>query len=303
MKAEKIVITGSDAPLRRVGAAIAANIIGNAGLAVFKVCSDSVASQKEMEKVAESAAALCEKNCIILCEGGYADHLSKDGSVEISPICARDGYGAVFFLAEGDLTAEETLHLSRWVGTPHLRVVDKASLSGELYSFLGIPRPLEIERKFLIERPDTEALSKSPLCRRVHICQTYLKITADEEIRVRRRGEEDDFLYFETVKRAASKTVREEIESRIDKSRYEELLKKAPEDCLSIEKDRYCLIHNGQYFEIDVYPFSEELAVAELELCSEDEEIHFPPEIKIIREVTGEKAYKNATLAKEKNLR
>lgn len=39
----------------------------------------------------------------------------------------------------------------------------------------------------------------------------------------------------------------------------------------------------------------------ELELSDEDAEIHFPDLIRVIREVTDDASYKNASLAKIKN--
>ena len=58
----------------------------------------------------------------------------------------------------------------------------------------------------------------------------------------------------------------------------------------------------NQYFEIDVYPFWSKIALAEIELNSEDAEVKFPEQIKIIREVTTEEAFKNASLAGESDL-
>ena len=67
-----------------------------------------------------------------------------------------------------------------------------------------------------------------------------------------------------------------------------------------IRKKRYCLTYNNQYFEIDVYPFWKDKAIAEIELHHEDDPIEFPEEIKVIREVTGDKKYKNASLARKR---
>lgn len=64
-----------------------------------------------------------------------------------------------------------------------------------------------------------------------------------------------------------------------------------------IRKDRYCLTYENQYFEIDVYPFWTDKAIAEIELSDENAEIRFPDEIRVIKEVTDD-AYKNASLAK-----
>ena len=55
-----------------------------------------------------------------------------------------------------------------------------------------------------------------------------------------------------------------------------------------------------QYFEIDVYPFWKDKAIVEIELSSEDQEVIFQPQLKMIREVTGEKEFKNASLARRR---
>lgn len=302
MKAEKVVITGP-VPERAEAFAAAMAFCRDAGYRIFEVSQDTLLSQIKAEKEVEEQSLSFGKKSIILCKGGLADYEDVGESVILSPAEARDSYGAVFFVSDGDLCERDALALSRWIGTPHLRVTDKGTLKKELYAFLGIPKPLEIERKFLIEMPDRETLLNDPLCRRVHISQTYLKVTPEEEIRVRARGSGEDCLYYETVKRAVSETVREETEHQISRIRYEELIAEAGKGGMTLEKDRYCLVYDGKYFEIDVYPFSEDLAVMEIELCDADEALRFPPVITIIREVTGEKAYKNATLAKEKSIR
>lgn len=65
-----------------------------------------------------------------------------------------------------------------------------------------------------------------------------------------------------------------------------------------IRKTRYCLTFEGQYFEIDVYPFWNDKAIAEIELSDENTEITFPKQIKVIKEVTDDETYKNSSLAK-----
>ena len=65
-----------------------------------------------------------------------------------------------------------------------------------------------------------------------------------------------------------------------------------------IRKTRYCLTYKNQYFEIDVYPFWTDKAIAEIELSDENAEIIFPKQIKVIKEVTDDDSYKNASLAK-----
>ena len=65
-----------------------------------------------------------------------------------------------------------------------------------------------------------------------------------------------------------------------------------------IRKTRYCLTYENQYFEIDLYPFWQDQAIAEIELSDEHAEICFPPELRVIREVTEDENYKNAALAR-----
>ena len=99
-------------------------------------------------------------------------------------------------------------------------------------------------------------------------------------------------------KRRVSEYKRIELERRISKDEYLNLIMNADTSLGRIRKDRYCLTYNNQSFQIDVYPFWTDKAVAEIELRSEDQEIRFPEFINVIREVTGEKGYTSAGLAR-----
>ena len=52
-------------------------------------------------------------------------------------------------------------------------------------------------------------------------------------------------------------------------------------------------------WEIDVFPFWQDRAFAEIELLSVDQQIAFPPELRLIRELTDDKRYTNAALARK----
>ena len=67
-----------------------------------------------------------------------------------------------------------------------------------------------------------------------------------------------------------------------------------------IRKTRYCLTYENQYFEIDVYPFWSDKAIAEIEMSDEHTEIVFPNQIKVIKEVTDDDSFRNASLAQIK---
>ena len=91
---------------------------------------------------------------------------------------------------------------------------------------------------------------------------------------------------------------RVEIERRLSQSEYLKLLMDADTTKRQIRKTRYCLTYENQYFEIDVYPFWSDKAIAEIELSDENAPIAFPPQLKVVKEVTDDPSYKNASLAK-----
>ena len=293
--------------------------------------------QLDKEKVFEQAANNMDvPKVLIVCDRGALDNKAYMSSLEFTQVLEylgtneielRDSYDAVFHLvtaAKGAKefyttannsarteTVEEAAALddkliSAWTGHPHLRVIDNSSnfedklkrLTAEIRSFLGEPEPYEIERKFLIEYPDIKWLESIPNCQRIEIIQTYLKSDKDEEVRVRQRGIGGHYIYFQTTKRKVNNMKRVEIERRLSEKEYIRLLMNADTTRRQIRKDRYCLTYQNQYFEIDVYPFWNDKAIAEIELSDENAEINFPTQIKVIKEVTDDEAYKNASLAK-----
>lgn len=153
----------------------------------------------------------------------------------------------------------------------------------------------EIERKFLVEFPD---LSELNTVKRIGICQTYL---ADGENgsqrRVRRLEENGTEAFTYTEKVFLTPVTREETEYQIDSVEYEKLLKQVKHGCVPINKVRYCFEYKQQLFELDIYPFSETHAIMEIELDSAEQEINFPDNVNVIKEVSGDARYSNAALA------
>lgn len=156
----------------------------------------------------------------------------------------------------------------------------------------------EIERKYLIRRPAEAWLEAN--CQGTDIIQTYLKTEAPgHSDRVRRRAGKNGVVYTHTVKRRITDLRREEQEREISETEYLSLLQRADPERRSIEKRRYVLAYDGKEFEIDVYPFWQDKAVMEIELSEETEAVKLPPEIEIIRDVTADRRYTNAALARE----
>ena len=293
--------------------------------------------QMEKEKVFEYAARTMDsEKILIVCDRGALDNKAYMTDAEFAvaanyvganEVELRDGYDAVFHLvtaAKGAqkfyTTANNTARtetpeeaaalddklIAAWTGHPHLRIIDNAEgfeekmkcLIKEIALFLGEPEPYEIERKYLIEYPEISALEALPNCEKVEIIQTYLQADHDDEVRIRQRGSRGNYIYFETRKKTISGLKRIEIERRLTKDEYLERLMDADPTRMPIWKDRYWLADGNQYFEIDIYPVWNDQAILEIELSDPEEEIRFPKMLKVIREVTEDEAYKNASLAK-----
>lgn len=155
----------------------------------------------------------------------------------------------------------------------------------------------EIERKFLIRYPDMTFLAKC--ADYTEITQTYLSHDNDKmSERVRKRGKGGAYTYTHTCKTHINAMRRIEIENEISEEEYLKLLVRADPERNVINKVRWCLNYKDQMFEIDIFPFWNDRAYMEIELTDETDKVEFPPFIEIIKEVTGDKRYTNASLAR-----
>ena len=285
------------------------------------------------EETTRKVASVFNKDVIIFYDRGlldskaYMEHkdfitiLKEHGLTEIE---ARDRYDAVFHLVTAAYGAEEhytkannkarrenieeariadTKTRDAWTGHAHLRVIDNSTdfdekidrLIKEVFVAIGIPTPIETERKFLVKLPSYEQLQANN-CVKSNIVQTYLRRNdPNVERRVRQRGIDGTFSYYYTEKKKISKSSRSEVERKITKDEYISLL---VEGTATLRKDRYCFFYENQYFELDIYPDWENEAILEIELTQEGQEVKMPDWITVIEEVTGDERYINANLAK-----
>lgn len=156
----------------------------------------------------------------------------------------------------------------------------------------------EIERKYLIRMPDPAYLAAHASPSRIE--QTYLLRPAPQvDARVRKRGRDGAWVYTHTQKTRISDLRRIEDEQEISEEEYRSLLSRADPERRTICKTRWVLPYKGQDFEIDVFPFWEDRALMEIELMDEAQPVELPPEIEMIREVTGDGRYTNAAMSRE----
>lgn len=158
---------------------------------------------------------------------------------------------------------------------------------------------LEIERKWLIAYPDTAVLAVQPDASVSHIVQTYLIAEEGLSRRVRARTADHVTAYTRTTKRRINSMTADEDEAVIPVETYAALLREADPTCRPVEKTRWRIPFGRHVLEIDLYPFWRTQAVLEIELPSPDAPITLPPYLTVLREVTGNRAYSNHSLARE----
>lgn len=198
-----------------------------------------------------------------------------------------------------------------WTGHPHFRVIDNSTdfenkikrLLKEIYSVIGDPVPIEIERKFLIKKESINYISKFCSATVCDITQFYLKKQNGFERRIRSFGIDGNYSYFYTKKKKNKDEGRIEIERKISQKEYLKYLAEEVDTSIScIKKKRVCFVYKSEYIEIDLFEFSDDKAIMEIELTSMSQKIELPEFIQIIKEVTDDDTYSNYNLAKTKKL-
>lgn len=162
----------------------------------------------------------------------------------------------------------------------------------------GTAVPVEIERKFIIRLPDLALVAQRRGYTVSHITQTYLLSAPRVTHRVRKREYEGRVVYTETKKVRIDKLSSFEDERELTRSEYEELLATADPAAKPVLKTRHTVPHGEYKLEIDVYPAWRHTCVMEIELPSRETEVNLPPFITVVAEVTGDKRYSNAAMAR-----
>ena len=131
--------------------------------------------------------------------------------------------------------------------------------------------------------------------------QTYLRETNPAvERRIRQQRNNDDYLYFYTEKHLMPDGTKWDTEKPISQKEYIRYLMEGDPALHTVHKTKYRFTYHSQRFEIDVYPFSGDKAV--LFCYIGGDHVVLPPEIQVLRDVTGDPAYKNKQLAKTQKL-
>ena len=295
-----------------------------------------VADQIHKEKLAlEAAQVVQEENILIIYDRALMDDKAYISDEEFAEVIARfDGrteasvlanYDAVLHLVTcakgaeyaynlGNTARTESLEYARemddrtlraWSGHPNLRIIDNSDnfeekinrAIREIYRILGEPAPMARKRKFLVEMPDVALLAERYNAVPLEMMQTYLRmINPSVERRIRQQANGSDYLYFYTEKHFMADGTKWDTEKPISEKAYIRYLMEGDSGLHSVRKTKHRFVYQGCRLELDVYPFCRDRAI--LFIYSPSADAALPPEIHVIREVTGDPAYKNRQLAK-----
>ncbi len=293
--------------------------------------------QQTKELLFEQAAqTMPDEKILIVCDRGILDNRAYMNDEEFNAVLEDlgsdiesmfDQYDAVFHLvtaakgAESFYTLEnnaaryETAEQARelddrligaWTGHPHFKIIDNSTgfdeklrkLINEMILFLGEPRTIGGKKRFLIRKPDMEWLENKSFSHRVEIVETFITSPKDEECIIHQRGDGEHFVCYETIRKVVNGKLLE-LEKRLTEDQYLDLLEEADPDTMPIHKTRYYLYYKQQYFELDLYPDMEDEALIETEVSDQEDPVELPPELTVIRDVSGTPEYRRKNLAKK----
>jgi len=205
-------------------------------------------------------------------------------------------------------TPEEAIRIDRtiresWLGHPRFKVIDNrgdfeekiARAFGAISQFLSIPASSSLKERFIVKDVSYDLL---PAHQAVEIQQIYLHSKArDEEISIRKRGQDDSFLYFlRRTRRGPSRVTEEEL---IDEQQFENLRKLIDPKTEVLSKKRICFLWKNRLFELDSYGGGHAgLSVLAVEPAEDGKrEAEIPPFVRIERNITGNPRFSEKSLA------
>lgn len=162
---------------------------------------------------------------------------------------------------------------------------------------------LEIEKKYLLREFPGSLIESGELRvdSTLQIDQTYLALSGDEELRVRRIVDEaTGAVSFTHTYKKGFGLVREELEIDISEGLYEKLMSEVSLKPLVKQRVKATLVEEKLSLEIDSYELRN-LQVAEVEFASEADAEQFIPPAWFGEEITSDKRYSNKAMWRELN--
>lgn len=276
--------------------------------------------QLKEEESFEKVCNMINKKCVILCDRGIYDiksfltnkefdELLKENN--LSKLSLMDNYNLVihmttaakgkeeFYTTENNKARSEGIKeaiirddkcMDAWSFHNNLKIVDNSTSFDEkiqrvinyIKSSLGIEN--RKQRKYLVEIDEHSYKNFV----KVDIVQYYLETDNDYEMRLRKRTLDDDSTYYVTVKKSNNGKEKIITEEKIDKKIFQRLLEQRKVINM-VEKERLCFTYDDNLFKLD--KFSDGMLILET-----DDEVSIPSYIKVIKEVSLDKSYKNKNI-------
>ncbi|KAL1508542.1 hypothetical protein AB1Y20_004641 [Prymnesium parvum] len=299
--------------------------------------------QIAIEEAFVDLASSSGRKAMILCDRGLMDgkaYMSDSQwellleELKLTPVMMRDHrYDAILHLVTAADGAESFYTLTNnavrkesheearemdkrtldcWTGHEHLYIVDNSTGFDEkirramerIFKLIGVPAPLAVNRKFLLERmPTAEELRKHVKTLEIfEVEQTYLAhVNENERCRIRRRQQGSNVSFqhqlwvTETKDDGTESTAM--IERHLSAREYFILLKQADPLRCAVSKTLTCFTWGNFYWELNSFKGAQHVAILEVEAESRHSALAFPPMVKVIREVTEEVAYDSYLIA------
>lgn len=292
--------------------------------------------QLALEEKIMRMAETCTEPCVIVCDRGAMDisaYISASMWDELTASCNTstkelkgEHYDAVLHLVSAADGAEQFyttannaqryeqadeagLAIARsldkkiieaWTGHPHLCVINNGedferkmqNVLKEISKVLELPLPIERQQKYLVD-----IVGDLPDCIESNITQTYLVADPGCEVRLRCKISDKTRTNIHTTRKFISDNEVLVTERIIPNSLYETLLQQADPSRQPVCKNRKSFIWQGQFFELDTYLTPRTgMIILETNIDSHDE-LKLPPFLRIVEDITHNKAYYNHNLA------
>lgn len=308
------------------------SILEDNGLNDFNNYEELLRSRLEFEKIFNNLTEnVDDEKILMLYDGASLDikglctkreFTNICNSLSISPEEIRNSYDAVFHLksiAKWDTKLfDKTNHDDRmdsalaialddkiidaWIAHANYRMIDCAisvedkanKLVHEISKFLNEDERFYIEKKYLVNIPDISYLDNLGGCSKVKMTLTYLNGSSEQcDIKLLLRNEDGKKFYQKIIKGNNKKST-----ITLTADEYIDELDNKMIDRNSITKYRYSFIYHSVYYKIDVFE-EKNYSILEVDLLGNHEEVHFPPFIKVIKDVSNDPNYKNYNISKK----
>ncbi len=285
--------------------------------------------QLTLERLAQQNAVESDKETIIVCDRGVLDdkayvdnNLFKKllANIDKQEIDVMNSYDLVihlktaaagkeeFYTLDNNSARTETpaearkkdkITLESWLGHDNLKIIGndtdfKEKINNvikEIYFALGMPLPIKRQYKYLVDTIDIDELAK---LKAVKLEIEQYIVTKDEKDIMYRKTIKDGETFYKKIIKIDTDIKNERITTKknISEDEFYEHMK----DNQIIKKTRYCFAYQNEYFRLDI--FKDGLMVLEIEETDKSKDIEIPDFIKIKKDITNDKLYRNSNLSK-----